>query len=619
MLERDYKDENDQEMLGDDSGSHVSMSSCNNVDYDDYDDAGLEQHAVEPQNLYTEHVEKGNADKKLDVSESNTHLSLMNSAKSDTYFNGVPYTRFSKNDKLLLVAICALSGFYSTIAQTIYFPALSIIEEEFNVSEGLVNVTVVVYSLCQGIFPVIMGGLADRLGRRPVALFCIMVYFCACIGIACCRTFGEMIFLRCLQGGGISPIIAINNGLMGDITVKSERGGYVGLTSGFQVLGSALGGLLGALFTARWGWRSIFWFLATGSGVTLFFVVIALPETKRSVVGNGSIKPALLVNRSLLLSLPYYRKKLHLDNPDYETKTVNATYDPTVPFKILIRPELISLLVVQGLQFTTWICHMTTLSQRLKSDYGLSMVTIGVCYLPAGICTLISVVSAGRILNWNYRRRFAQHKLLINSERERLLAENNNDRQLVQSIMENDIKYKFDLFKTRLDYAFIPILVSNAGFVAYGWCIETKQNLAAVLIMSGLASLMCNCMISISNTVVVDLFPERASTAAGCVNFVRCTFTAIVVAALAKMNSSMTVGGTFTFLAAFACVCATLLVIPLKYGLRLQLARERRQAQKASDTKTFDENNIDPDDSEEERELSDLRREATLHSNASAI
>lgn len=461
MIEGEYSDESKLKTM-DDEESHVSVSSYNNMDDDD--DEVLEEHATEPQNLYMEHAEKiQKTDNRLDVTDSNRQLSLLNSTKSETNFDGIPYTRFSKHDKLFLVVICALSGFYSTIAQTIYFPALSIIEKEFNVSVSLVNVTVVVYSLCQGIFPVIMGGLADRLGRRPVAMFCIMVYFCACIGIACCRTFGEMIFLRCLQGGGISPIIAINNGLMGDITVKSERGGYVGLTSGFQVLGSALGGLLGALFTARWGWRSIFWFLSAGSGVTLLFVVTALPETKRSIVGNGSIKPPHLISRSVLLGAPYYKKKLHLDNPDYETKTENASYDPLAPFKIMVRPELISLLAVQGLQFTTWICHMTTLSEHLNKDYGLPMVIIGVCFLPAGLCTLTSVVLAGKFLNWNYRRRFAKHKKFIQNEKKILLEENDYDSQLVRDIIDQDIQHKFDLYKTRLDYAYVPIIISDRG------------------------------------------------------------------------------------------------------------------------------------------------------------
>lgn len=612
--------EHDGEHLAGSGSESVSGSVSMSVDEDS--SVLEEQHAFDPQHLYTDHVETRDTrgERKFGRVVSDRAASVQSSSKLEAVdANGVPYTRFSKNDKFLLVVICALSGFYSTIAQTIYFPALSVIEKEFNVSDGLVNITVVVYSLCQGIFPVIMGGLADQLGRRPIVLCCIAVYCAACIGIARCQTYGEMLFLRCLQGGGISPIIAINSGIMGDITVKSERGGYVGLTSGFQVLGSAIGGLLGALFTARWGWRSIFWFLAAGSGVTLAFVVLSLPETKRSIVGNGSIKPPRFINKSFLFYLPYYRRKLHLDNPDYSTKAETIKYDPKAPYKILTRPELISLLVVQGLQYTTWICHMTVLSQQLTKKYKLKMVIVGVCFLPAGLCTLTSIVTAGRFLNWNYRRRYRRHKEFVRAEKERLLKEHNYDTHVVDEIIENDIKYKFDLFKTRLDWIYMPIFISNAGFVTFGWCIGEKQPLAAVLVMSGLGSLTCNCIISICNTLVVDLYPDTSSTAAGCVNLVRCVFSAIILAALAKMDKSMKIGGTFTFLTATAITCSTLLIIPLRYGLQLQLAREQRENAKKPNEEELDENNIDPDDSEEEQELYDLRRAATAQSNFSAL
>ncbi|KAL2706730.1 Quinidine resistance protein 2 [Kluyveromyces marxianus] len=547
----------DQEMAklglhGEDLAGSGSESVTGSVSMSVDEDSSVleEQHAFDPQHLYTDHVETTDTrgKRKFERVVSDRAASVQSSSKLEAVdANGVPYTRFSKNDKFLLVVICALSGFYSTIAQTIYFPALSVIEKEFNVSDGLVNITVVVYSLCQ------------------------------------------------------------------------ERGGYVGLTSGFQVLGSAIGGLLGALFTARWGWRSIFWFLAAGSGVTLAFVVLTLPETKRSIVGNGSIEPPLFINKSFLFCLPYYRRKLHLDNPDYSTKAETIKYDPKAPYKILIRPELISLLVVQGLQYTTWICHMTVLSQQLTKKYKLKMVIVGVCFLPAGLCTLTSIVTAGRFLNWNYRRRYRRHKEFVRAEKERLLKEHNYDTHVVDEIMENDIKYKFDSFKTRLDWIYMPIFISNAGFVTFGWCIGEKQPLAAVLVMSGLGSLTCNCIISICNTLVVDLYPDTSSTAAGCVNLVRCVFSAIILAALAKMDKSMKIGGTFTFLTATAIACSTLLIIPLRYGLQLQLARQQRENAKKPNEEGLDENNIDPDNSEEEQELYDLRRAATAQSNISAL
>ena len=148
---------------------------------------------------------------------------------------------------------------------------LTVIEKEFHITEEQVNITVVVYFILQGLSPTIMGGFADSLGRRPVVLTSVLTYCAACIGLARARTYTQIVALRCLQAAGIAPVIAINNGIMGDVTTKAERGGYVGYVSGIQVIGGALGALIGALLAARWDWRAIFWFLAIGSGISSIF------------------------------------------------------------------------------------------------------------------------------------------------------------------------------------------------------------------------------------------------------------------------------------------------------------------------------------------------------------
>ena len=119
----------------------------------------------------------------------------------------------------------------------------------------------------------------------------ILIYCAACIGLATCQTYPQIVALRCLQSAGISPVIAINSAIMGDVASLKQRGGYVGYVSGFQVIGVALGALLGALLAARWDWRAIFWFLTIGSGICAVSLIICLPETKRTMVGNECIRP----------------------------------------------------------------------------------------------------------------------------------------------------------------------------------------------------------------------------------------------------------------------------------------------------------------------------------------
>ena len=512
----------------------------------------------------------------IDVEQSS--CTRTKSARLEPHYTSPPYSRFGRREKFLLVVQCAFTGFFSTIAAAIYYPVLTVIEDLFDISEEKVNITVVVYFIFQGISPTLMGGLADYLGRRPIVILSVLVYFSACVGLACSQSYAQIIALRCLQAAGISPVIAINSGIMGDVTTRAERGGYVGYVSGCQVVGSAFGALIGAGLSSRWGWRSIFWFLAIGSGACLVATVLFLPETKRTVVGNGSVTPKSVINKSPLLVIPVARHRLHLDNPDIETLENSTPLNLLAPFAVLKIPEVALLLTVAGLQFATWTTHQTALTTALSKHYHLSVAKIGLCFLPAGICTLISVVTSGRYLNWNYRGKIKRHKEWLKTQEELLLEEYAGDNERVREKMENDCHYTFNIFRARLQPAIFTVLLSSAGFISYGWCLHVKAPLAAVLCMSAFASLFSNCILTMSVTLIVDLFPSKASTATGCLNLFRCIFSAILIATLTRMTNKMTSGGVFTFLGALTALSCSLLLVIIAQGKNI--SHKRRQQEK---------------------------------------
>lgn len=514
-------------------------------------------------------------------------LDQRNSSGMDTdEKSDIPYSRFKRRDKLLLVAQCALTGLFSSIASSIYFPVLTTVERKFNITEEQANITVVVYYVFQGLSPSFMGNVADNLGRRPIILLSVLIYFVACIGIASCNSYSQLIGLRCLQAAGISPVIAINSGIMGDITTKDERGGYVGYTSGCQILGSAFGALIGAGLSSRWGWRSVFWFLSIGSGICLVISTLLLPETKRTIVGNASITPKSIINKSPILAIPAVRRTLHLDNPDLQTLEPRLKANVLETYRILRTPEIDLLLFVAGLQFATWTTHQTALSINLSKRYHLSVAKIGLCFLPSGITTLISIVFSGRFLNWNYRRRMALHDYWVDGQRKQLLEKNGNDIDKVNQILKSNSHYHFNIFRARLQLAFFTLVLSSGGFVAFGWCLQVRAPLAAVLVTSGFASLFSNCILTMSTTLIVDLFPSKASTAVGLVNLFRCMLSVVFVASLNKMASKMTYGGVFTFLAALTACSSGLLLIPVSKGKALSYKRreeERRLLENVDD------------------------------------
>ena len=173
----------------------------------------------------------------------------------------------------------------------IYFPAIPTIAKAFTKSTDLINQTVTVYLVFQGISPMLWGPISDRKGRRPVYLVCLTILILSSIGMSLCPTnsFWLLLLLRCFQSGGSASTIALGAGVIGDISTSRERGGYFGTFNLGPMLAPCIAPAVGGALSQTFGWRSTQWFIVILVTICLLCIALSLPETLRSVAGNGSI------------------------------------------------------------------------------------------------------------------------------------------------------------------------------------------------------------------------------------------------------------------------------------------------------------------------------------------
>lgn len=133
------------------------------------------------------------------------------------------------------------------------------------------------------------GDLADMAGRRPAYITAFIIYFFASLGLALQNSYAGLFTLQALQSTGSSGTIALGNGVMADIVTSAEQDSYIGWVQPGVQIGPALAPTIGGLLTQFLGWRAIFWFLLIAGGVYPFAYFVFIPETGRSVVGDGSI------------------------------------------------------------------------------------------------------------------------------------------------------------------------------------------------------------------------------------------------------------------------------------------------------------------------------------------
>lgn len=118
--------------------------------------------------------------------------------------NSGSYSLFTTAQKRIIVLMIALAGFFSPFSAFIYFPAIEYLSSDLHVSIQLINVTVTMYLIVQGIIPAFFGDLADQIGRRPVYLAVLSVYLASCVGLALQKSYVALLLLRMLQSVGSS-------------------------------------------------------------------------------------------------------------------------------------------------------------------------------------------------------------------------------------------------------------------------------------------------------------------------------------------------------------------------------------------------------------------------------
>jgi MFS family permease len=200
----------------------------------------------------------------------------------------------------------------------------------------LINLTVTSYLIFQGLAPSLWGPISDVKGRRLAYSLTFVVFLGACIGLAEAKNYATMVVLRCVQSTGSASTIAIGAGVIGDITTRDNRGGLMGIFQAGLLVPVAVGPIIGGALVGSLGWRSIFWLLTIYSGVFLICLVLLLPETLRSVVGNGGRAPTRFLAK---YPLRVYQKttKIKWNHGAESTAPVAKKHiDVTGPFRILV-------------------------------------------------------------------------------------------------------------------------------------------------------------------------------------------------------------------------------------------------------------------------------------------
>ncbi|MGY2575561.1 multidrug effflux MFS transporter [Vibrio sp. C8] len=168
---------------------------------------------------------------------------------------------------------------FSPLAIDIYLPALPQISQAFHVEHALAQDTITWFLFAMGVGQLFAGPLADKLGRRTVALAGVSIYILSALLAWGAQNIEWMLMSRLLQGLGACATSVAAFATVRDIFGPERSGKMISYLNGAICFIPALAPILGSWLTQQFGWRSNFSFMA-GFGVFVgFWLLIRMKET----------------------------------------------------------------------------------------------------------------------------------------------------------------------------------------------------------------------------------------------------------------------------------------------------------------------------------------------------
>ena len=125
----------------------------------------------------------------------------------------------------------------------------------------------------------LLGGVADRIGRRPTILGCLVAMAAGMFGAAHAHAVAQLVPWRLLTGLGIGGTLASINALAAETSSRRWRS----LALALMVIGYPLGGVVGGLFVqkllASAGWHAVFTAGGWATAAFLPLVWLLVPES----------------------------------------------------------------------------------------------------------------------------------------------------------------------------------------------------------------------------------------------------------------------------------------------------------------------------------------------------
>jgi benzoate transport len=186
-----------------------------------------------------------------------------------------PMSRLQVIVVAITIGLNALDGF-DVLSISFASPGIA---DEWGIDRAALGIVLSMELAGMAIGSILLGGVADRFGRRPTILGCLVVMAFGMLMATTARGLVELSIWRVITGLGIGGMLAAINAVAAEFSNVRRRHLSVSLMSIGYPVGAVIGGIVAAQLLEGNDWRSVFYF---GAGVTAALIPVVyfvVPES----------------------------------------------------------------------------------------------------------------------------------------------------------------------------------------------------------------------------------------------------------------------------------------------------------------------------------------------------
>jgi MFS transporter, DHA1 family, multidrug resistance protein len=361
-----------------------------------------------------------------------------------------------------LILLLVLLVLFSPLAIDIYLPAIPQMAEQLGAEVTLMQGTITWFLFSMGLGQLLVGPLADRYGRKPIALCGVVLYGLSALAAGFAASLGELMLARVLQGFGACATSVAAFSVVRDSYGPKKSGQMISYLNGAICFIPALAPLLGGWLTAQAGWSANFWFMAGYAALVGGWLMWRMPETR----------------------------------PD-ETRSEGTliSWDRYSP--VLRSPSFLFNASLCMLAMAVILAYVTAAPVQLMVKLGLDMDGFSRWFAANAVLNIATCFLAPRFIAWVGARRTLRLGLLVICLSALVLT-------LVQDV-QHPLAMMGPVFLSSIGFAMVLGAAAGMALAPFGHCAGTAAALLGLFQMSGAGAL-----VGITGALVADPLNQLA-------------------------------------------------------------------------------------------------------------